>query len=390
MRDQVIVTFVVSHACPLKCNFCCSTRDVVGPRRIRQSMMEDVMTRFAGEPGVARFSFTGGEPFLYLPDIKAAIRTVRAAGVTQPVHIMTSSHWARDIDQVRETLTELHGLGLDLLGLSYDHEHAKWVSPAQIEMVCDVAAELGIKVHLVGTFWNETDRLTDLIPELVARPEIRTFTYPVAEMGRAKESATGPRRRDVPKEDKYSCGRGGTYSLSVYPDGEVYPCCAGGLQIEGKLSCGNVNRDQPARIIYTALTKFHVRMVKEYGWGVLYALVEREAPELVPQLPRFEEADGVCTICRDLNLTLGEKLAPIYDLIEKEYARARAEHEWRDRIASDGWTEQRLVGDRIMSRAELLDRIVGDRDTRLDYLAGVLEIGAASKSVPVEPSLAAC
>ena len=344
--------------------------------------MEDCMIRFAGEAAVQRFSFTGGEPFLYIADIKAAIAAARRAGAIQPIHIMTSAHWAENEGQVRAILTELRDLGLDILGLSYDHEHARWVTPEQIRMVCDVAAELDIKIHLLGTFWKEGETLDDLVPDLTARPEIWTHHSLVADVGRARTSGSWPRRRTIPIEDKFSCGKPGLYSLSIYPDGEVYPCCSGGLQIEGKLSCGNVNRDAPARILYAALTKFHVRMVKEYGWGILYELVEREAPELAAQLPRFEDVDGVCTLCRDLNLTLADKLVPIYAMIEKEYARTRAEYEWRDREAADGWSGRRLVGDRLMTSTELLDLIVEDRDSRLDYLAGILRIGGAAMPEP--------
>ena len=261
MQDGAIVGFMLSHACPLKCDFCCSTREVVGSRRISRAMMQDCMIRFAAEPSVQRFSFTGGEPFLYLADIEAAIAAARRAGVTQPIHIMTSAHWARDEGQVREILTRLRDLGLDNLGVSYDHEHARWVTPEQIRMVCDVALELGIELNLLGTFWEEGETLDDLVPDLTARPGIRPHQSLVADVGRARKSWSWPRRRPIPNEDKFSCGKPGTYSLSIYPDGEVYPCCSGGLQIEGKLSCGNVNRDPAARIIYAAMTNFHVRMV---------------------------------------------------------------------------------------------------------------------------------
>ena len=65
-------------------------------------------------------------------------------------------------------------------------------------------------------------------------------------------------------------------------------------------------------------------------------------------------------------------------MVEKEYARARAQYEWRDLEAADGWHGRRPVGDRLMNSSELQDLIVEDRDSRLDYLAGILQIGGAS------------
>ena len=375
MRDRVKLAFVLSHACPLSCNFCCSTRDVVGPKRLRRQTIEQCLVAFAKEPALLDFGFTGGDPFLYLDDIKAAIATARRAGVTQPFQMTTSAYWAETEAGVTATLTELSALGLNRLMLSYDHEHARWVDAEQILMVCDIAERLGIAIQISATFWNVDEELHDLLPEIAARPHIKVTTHVVTPMGRARRTAAWPRRYELPTESKLSCGMPGEYLFSVYPDGEVYPCCSGGFQIEGRLSCGNIHRDSPASIIYAGLTNFHVRLAKEFGWGVLYALVEREAPELVAELPRFDERDSTCEICRDINLDLGERLAPIYGLIEREYARARAGREWRTLDPAGG---ARWVGDRRLSLDAFLALIDEDRSTRLGYLAGVLQLGAAA------------
>ena len=372
MRDRAKIAFVLSHACPLKCDFCFSTREVVGPRRLRRKTIEECLIRFSREAAVTDFGFTGGDPFLYIDDIKQAVAAARKAGVRQRFQMTTSAFWAKDRDQVRGLLAELADLGLTRITLSYDHEHAKWVSADRILMVCDVAGELAIGVHVSGTFWDENDRVANMLPELATRAHVTTHNHVVAPMGRAKKAAW-PRRYEIPVEQKLSCGDPGRYVFSIYPDGEVYPCCSGGFQIEGKLSCGNIHRDTPAQILFAGMTNFHVRMAKEFGWAVLYALVEREAPELRSALPRFEDVDSPCEICRDLNVGLRERLAPIYHVIEREYARARAEQEWR---AGPGPKERR-VGERSFSLADFLTLMEADRGVRLDYLAGLLQIDAA-------------
>ena len=198
-------------------------------------------------------------------------------------------------------------------------------------------------------------------------------------MGRARLQTRMAKRPPVPIEEKLSCGQPGHYSLSIYPDGEVYPCCSGGFQIEGRLSCGNVHRDPASRLLYAALTKFHVRLVKEFGWGLLYELVEREAPDLACQLPRLEDAGGVCELCRDLNVRFADRLAPLYTTIEIEYARTRAEFEWR--AIGAGTTADRLWFDNVpVSLPELLESLTSQRDVRLDYLAGSRCIAAEPKS----------
>jgi hypothetical protein len=127
-----------------------------------------------------------------------------------------------------------------------------------------------------------------------------------------------------------------------------------------------MNEDPPARIMFAASANFHVRLVKEFGWGLLYEIVAREAPDLLPELPSLERASGVCEICRDLNLALAAKLAPIYEPIEIEYVRTRAEFEWRSLMGDrDVETPLRFGGTEI-SWDELRDRLTRDRGMRLD------------------------
>jgi pyruvate-formate lyase-activating enzyme len=384
MHDRMMLTFVLSHACPLKCNFCCSNREVVGPGRIGRAMMEDCLIGFGRERQIERFCFSGGDPFLFLEDIVGALETARGAGVTQPFQIVTSAYWASSPPQVATTIERLQGLGLDLIGLSYDREHARWVTPAQIQLVCDTAARLGIRVNMTGVFWDEGDSVQSMLPILAEHPaRVRIVNLPVAPIGDARKQAVQPRFSTTVSE-KLSCGQPGFYSLSIYPDGAVYPCCSGGFQIEGGLSCGNVHSDPPGRILHAASGNFHVRLVKEFGWGVLYELVAREAPELLSALPSLEQASGVCEVCRDLNRDLKDRLAPIYEPIEIEYARTRAEFEWRALFGDDPGTS-RWFGERRVSLPALLDLLKQDRGHRLDYLAGLAQITAE----PMAPSLSA-
>jgi len=344
---------------------------VVGRRRLRRKTIEECLVRFSQEPAVTDFGFTGGDPFLYIADIKAAVAAARKQGVRQSFQMTTSAYWATDPDQVRSVLSELSGLGLSGLTLSYDHEHARWVTRDQILWVCDIAGDMGLRILVSGTFWNERDKVLDLLPELVSRPHVILQNHVVAQMGRAKAAAAWPRRYDLEPQAKLSCGDPGYYLFSIYPDGEVYPCCAGGFQIEGKLSCGNIHRDTPQKILFAGMTNFHVRMAKEFGWNVLYALVEREAPELREALPRFENFDSPCEICRDLNVGLRDQLMPIYHIIEREYAKSRLEQEWKRKPGP----EKRNVGARSLTLADCLTLLDTDRSLRLDYLSGSLAIG---------------
>jgi len=375
MQDKATVVFVMAHACPLKCDFCCHPREVVGPKRLDRATLAKWMIRFAQEPPIRRFCFTGGEPFLYLEDIKCAVAEAREAGVTQPFHIVTAAPWAKSKAQVQTVLLELRSLGMDLIGLSYDHEHAKWVKSEQILWVIDVAAELGLRVNLNGVFWNVDESISDLLPTDKLPGEVKVTSYLAAPAGRAKKSKSWPRRYDLPNDRKYTCGKPAVYDITIYPDGEVYPCCSGGFNKEGKLSCGNINKDTAKDILRSAFSNFHVRMVKEFGWGVLYSFIRKNDPELYSKLPRFEDVDGVCEICQHLNAKMAPELRPAYAEIEAEYARSRAELEWKKLDEWSGVAQIRSFGRSQGSLSEILQRLTSDQALRRDYLAGTVRLG---------------
>jgi pyruvate-formate lyase-activating enzyme len=87
---------------------------------------------YAAQESVDRFVFTGGDPFVYFRDIVTIMKAARQKGVSQPFHIVTSGFWAKRDDIVDQKLRTLRELGMDLLYVSHDLEHAKWVSKEMV------------------------------------------------------------------------------------------------------------------------------------------------------------------------------------------------------------------------------------------------------------------
>jgi hypothetical protein len=239
------------------------------------------------------------------------------------------------------------------------------VSAGQILDICRASEALGVAVEIWGTFWDAGERVQDLLPEIERWATVQNGL--VSRSGRAARS--GKRARHArPEAEKYSCGGAGHYLVSIFPDGEVFPCCSGDFNRSAGLSCGNIRRDAPAAILRAAYGDFHVRTAKDLGWGVLYAVVERHFPALAPRLPRFADADSPCEICRTLNRDLKQALAPVYAMIETEFALTEAEFEWARLDRSEGPRPRRLGA--ACARGELRERFAGDAALRRAYLAG--------------------
>jgi MoaA/NifB/PqqE/SkfB family radical SAM enzyme len=365
IRNTATIGFIVSHACPLKCNFCWHDRSTIGTGRLDVDTMVAAMIAFGAEKSVAQFAFSGGEPMLYFADIVRTVEAARAAGVTQNFHIATAGHWAAP-DTTEPWLRRLQDLGMNKLKLSYDREHARFVTPEQIMDICRTATALGIRVDLDGTFWDAGDDVRDLLPELDSSIRVHNFTVELG--GRAKGAETVPGHAK-PDHEKLSCGRAGHYLVAIYPNGDAYPCCSGDFNKAAGLGCGNIRRDSARTILENAYADMHVRTAKELGWGVLYEVVARDFPELRERLPSIAEASGACEICRDLNVGLKQELAPVYQRIETAYASGMAQAEW-DRLDESTPAAARAFQGKRYGRAELEALFAADATARRACLTG--------------------
>lgn len=327
MKNYAIVGFIYSQACPLSCNFCCHTPTVVGKGKFTPDDLIPVILDFSRHPSVTRFAFSGGDPFLFCDEVIVAMRSLRRMGVIQPFHMVTSGYWATSDELTIDRLSELRSCGLDAIDVSYDIEHARFVPQDHIYRIARICKKLNIRVEIFGNFWNQDERVRDLLPKLEV--EIPAYSSLVMPIGAARIHFHGKRYK-LSDTQKYSCGKPRVYDVAIYPDGAAYPCCSGGFNKEAKLECGNVYSDSAATVLTNVFTNFHARIAKEIGFDVLYSHIKRQRPDLVDALPQFDAVDSVCQICKEIhgNSELLSDLSEIYDSLEVTYILERVSSEW--------------------------------------------------------------
>jgi organic radical activating enzyme len=322
LRDTFTIGFVYNYPCPLQCDFCCHTKENVGPGKLTRELIKDVVLRFAPIPEVTRFAFTGGDPMIYVKDIVSVFREARAAGVKQPFHVVTSGFWAKDLATTTSKLAALQEVGLDSLNLSYDREHQKWVPKDYVLRILEVCQQLNIALDIFGVFWDQDDKVQNLVPEIASSTYDRLSTHSVyvAPIGRARENYKARKNFTVPAEAKSKCFKPGHYDVSVYPNGDAYPCCSGGYNKEAKLLLGNAFVDDAKAILEKASRNFHVRIAKEIGFDVL--LKEIDALGIKVDLPTLDEVETVCEMCALIHSDqrIKDKIAEAYDSIKMSYA----------------------------------------------------------------------
>jgi Radical SAM superfamily/4Fe-4S single cluster domain len=345
MKNYAIVGFIYNQPCPLKCNFCCHTHEVVGREQFDSLQLVPILIEFSKHTSVTRFAYSGGDPFLYVDEILQIMSLARAEGVRQPFHMVTSAFWASDPSYATDILTRLKSVGMDALDISYDAEHARFVPVDHIYRAVELCLHNDIRVEVFGTFWHQGETVRDLLPAL---PEqVPAYSNLVMPVGAARAHFSGA-RYSLPTSVKMSCGKPRVYDVAIYPNGDVFPCCSGGFNKEAKLQCGNIFKDTPAQILQTVFSHFHVRIAKEIGFGKLYDLVSRSWPELKPRLPNCDALDSVCQICHDIHADdeLRAALSNVYEQLEIEYAIETVERDF-DRLQRSGLTIGEKIGELI-------------------------------------------
>ncbi len=289
------VGFVYNEPCPLKCDFCCHTKENVGSGRLTPENATPIVLGYAKNKHVTRFAFTGGDPFIYIEEIIKIMAEARAYGIWQPFHIVSSGYWAKTKEYTFAILTELHSIGMDRLYISYDYEHAKWVTPEQVYNIEDACIAIGIHFCVYGVFWNHGEAVKDLLPNIKTDSIDSSLVAPI---GRAL-SSTKKLPISAP-ETNYSCGKPQDYDITIYPNGDTYPCCSGGFNKKAKLFLGNSFIDSVDNIISACSGNFLVTIAKEIGFD---KLVQKMCDLKLDMsgIPGFDNIKTVCEFCSIVN-----------------------------------------------------------------------------------------
>lgn len=285
------VGFVYNEPCPLKCDFCCHTKENVGPGHFSAANTTPIVIAFSKNDHVTRFAFTGGDPFVYIRDITMTMREARAHGVWQPFHIVTSGYWAKSQELVDIRIEELAGIGMDRLYVSYDYEHAKWVTPEQVYLIEEACIRHNVQFCVYGVFWNQGERTEHLLPNLKTNHVESSLVAPI---GRAL-TAGKPLPMPMP-ESNFSCGKPQDYDVTIYPNGDAYPCCSGGFNKKAGLLLGNVFTNKPEEIIRSCLSNFLAIIAKEIGFDKLISRMRFLNSDMLA-IPAFDKIHSVCELC---------------------------------------------------------------------------------------------
>jgi MoaA/NifB/PqqE/SkfB family radical SAM enzyme len=288
----------ITDRCNARCAMC---YQAAGPRgsdlRGDGNLPLDVVCRVIDEaaqlPNLdSRLHISGGEAFLRYDDTVAIFKHGKQRGFLN-IGSTTNGFWAVNRGVAERRCRELVEAGVTYFEISLDYWHLPYVSPDRLRSLFHACRQTGIKIVLrtLATRAHHADEIfttfsdADLLDVFIANGRV----FPV---GRA---AT-----EVPADDIYfdkevtGCCEN-LLSLTVGPNGNVYPCCAGADMTES-MAAGNVYRDSLSEAVFKMRTDRTIRQVIHSGTGSLIPLIK----ELGYGERLKDRYANICHLCWDV------------------------------------------------------------------------------------------
>jgi len=299
MKGPFRVGLLLTERCDIACAHCW-----LGPNSNGADMSLDEAQDYIDEasriPTVKWISFTGGEPFL-LPELLNEL-VVYASAKGLRTECVTNCSWAETPEKTEETLKTLKESGLDVVNISADDFHQKFVPFNNVRNCFEAAKSLGLKTVIMSAAQaGGSLRLEEIINRL-GPDEIGTLGKGEAIEGLsaiAVETGFIPvgRGAALPR-DRWLIGESPTEGpchlvlrdIGIDPEGELLACCSAASLLE---------RGRLGRVVETGIRQ----VLDEAGEQPLFKILSEQGPSSLADSLGISWRDGFvsrCHLCHEV------------------------------------------------------------------------------------------
>lgn len=204
-----------------RCNFSCAHCCVSGNKDTSLSGPEkDLIVSSVKSHRIKNILFIGGEPTLYIPDMRDFVSRLEGLGVSY--RMTTNGHFAVSKSAAKEVLSNIHGLSA--VNLSCDTQHERFLPEDNMRNLYSACLEMGIAFRVILALSSPLDLV--LLKKIKRIGDIQVLPQKMLPLGSAKKSDvnykhpsfdSGVFQKGCPNKGTvvYMCGKGFTI------------CCAG-------------------------------------------------------------------------------------------------------------------------------------------------------------------
>ena len=298
------------------CNIACRHCGIESSPQNKDKMRIEDARRFIVEaatvPHFRKFTFTGGEPFLFQDELAEMLSLCNGLGLF--TRAVTNGFWAKTRAKGMRVLSRMHKAGLNELNFSADKYHLEFLEPHILRNALDCARELDY-TRIVSFVTNSDepplddfsrmygiprDQLEDLRPlmddlsvvEEMKRDKIFIFTGGLIGLGRAAEHPNELRYFPVGFfPTSQACGEVVNKPV-IYPNGDFQACCCAGGKIK-TFTVGNLHEEGLASLYEKMIARSQYQLINTYGPKELYKIIAKARPDL----PRKGSYTSICEMC---------------------------------------------------------------------------------------------
>ncbi|HZM08735.1 MAG TPA: radical SAM/SPASM domain-containing protein [Candidatus Limnocylindrales bacterium] len=239
-----------------------------------------------------RVHISGGESFLFFDETVQIFKRAKARHFGN-IGGTTNAFWALSDAIADRRCEELAQAGVTYLEVSIDHWHKPYVTADRVRCLLRAMRRTGLPVTL-RTLSSRSHHIDDVLEDFEDQELLQVI------VGNGRVQPVGRGARTIPMSEVYigggvqgCCER--QLNLTISPNGNVYPCCAGADMTES-LACGNIYRDSLAEAVLKMRTEAVIREVIHGGTGKLIPIIEQlgYGDRLLPQYT------SICHLCWDV------------------------------------------------------------------------------------------
>lgn len=281
------IGIAITRQCTAQCEMCCFE---CGPDK-KEELDKELIFRIIDEAAeieeIKKIGFTGGEATLRDKVLIEGIERTKLRGMEAT--LTSNGFWGKEPENARSWMKRLKAAGLDLLTLSLDEYHQKYIPLGSIRNIIRANEDTRIRITLaVGDSLGEQDSaaiLRELGEDAYEHP---LFLYPFMPLGRGKNLNKVSLKK---VNENWSCHN--QKMLSVLYNGNVYPCCS--QAVYGSLLCEANIKDLSLKEIidkYQYFSLFSELTHHNFGWLL------SKAKEY--QIPVNQESHSPCCFCHEI------------------------------------------------------------------------------------------
>ena len=335
-QDEREIAMMYARTCNITCRHCGIESSPRNKSRMALADAKQYVLEAASIPEIRKFTFTGGEPFLFQDEHAELIKLASDLGLS--TRVVTNGFWAKNKASGLQMLARMKAAGLRELNFSADKFHLEEMEAQTLRNALECAKELGY-ARIISFVTNDDRPVLDNLAEMYGLPraELRDLRELLGELGCTEDL-------DPIKDDAIFVFAGGLIGLGraaehpdelrhfpvsmfprgvpcgevvnkpvIYPDGDFQACCCAGGKM-GVFTVGNLH-DEPLSELYPRmLARSQFRMINTYGPLELYKAIARARADL----PRQGRYTSICELC--VRSTEGLTIAEVDAIVDAALA----------------------------------------------------------------------